>query len=208
MSALGRSLFAAALLVASLAPARGQVEGDSIGIEPPPSWEGGWTIAANLRGEGWSRIDFRPAAQTAELRRQAVTLLEIWGSSQRDGAARLLGSWEADLRKTCPEARAFRGAQRNANGFSVLYVQFLCPKRSDTGEGSVHFLKTISSDKHTFLVAAVRGSPPFTLEGTDVRYADNGEVEGLDRWMKSTNPYLENVHACDRHSQFVTVCSP
>ena len=188
--------------------AQAQIRADSLDMEPPASWEGGWTIAANLRGEGWSRIDFRPAAQTPDLRRQAVTLLEIWGGSQRDGASRLLGSWEADVRKTCPEARTFKGTLRNANGFSVLYVQFLCPKRSDTGEGSIHFLKTISSDKHTFLVAAIRGSEPFTLEGTNIRYTDNGEVAALDRWIKSTNPYLENVHACDKHSEFVTVCSP
>jgi len=203
LNALAPWLAAAALLGASAAQAQ-----DRIDIEPPPGWAGGWTIAANLRGEGWSRIDFRPVAQTADLSRQAVTLLEIWGGSQRDGASRLLGSWEADVRKTCPEARAFRNPVRNANGFSVLYVQFLCPKRSDTGEGAVHFLKTISSDKHTFLVAAVRGSGPFTVEGTDIRYADTSDVEALGRWINSTNPYLENVHACDSHSQFVTVCSP
>ncbi|HXR59398.1 MAG TPA: hypothetical protein VN747_08785 [Burkholderiales bacterium] len=208
MSALARWLVAGALLGAGLAHAQDQAAGDKIDIAPPPSWEGGWTAAVNEGGPGWSRIEFRPATQTADSSRHAIQLLEIWGGRQRDGADRLLGKWDEDLRKACPQASAAQGAARNANGFSVRYVQFLCPQRSDTGQGMVHFLKTISSDKHTFLVAVLRASPSFTVTGTTVRYADNAEVEALDRWIKSTSTYLEKVHACDAHSQFVTVCSP
>ncbi len=173
------------------------------------SWEAGWTIASETGGKGWSKVEFRPVTQSADLRTQAITLLEIWGGSQRDGAARLLRAWDADLRKPCPEASAFRGATPNANGFSVQYVQFLCPKRGDTGEGSVHFVKTISSDKRTFLIAVVRSSPSFTTTGSTVRYAENAEVDALNRWIQSTNAYLETaVHACETHSQFVAICSP
>jgi hypothetical protein len=203
LSALVRWLAAAALLGTGTAQAQ-----DRIDLAPPSSWQGGWTVASNETGEGWSRIEFRPTAQTADSPRHAVQLLEIWGGSQRDGAARLLEKWDEAVRQICPQASAAQGAARNANGFSVRYVQFLCPKRSDTGEGSVHFVKTISSDKHTFLVAVLRASPSFTLTGTTVRYADAAEVEALDQWIKSTGTYLEKVQACDAHSQFVTVCSP
>ena len=208
MSASSLWRVAVALLVASNAQAQEALLPDSIDINPPASWEGGWAIVSNESGNGFSKIEFRPAKQTADSNRNAVMLFEIWGGSQRDGAARLLGAWETDLRKTCPQVSSNQGATKSANGFSVHYVQFLCPKRSDTGEGSLHFVKTISSDKHTFLVGVLRGSPPFTLTGMTVSYADTAEVEGLTRWIKSTNAYLENVHACDGHSPFVKVCSP
>jgi hypothetical protein len=208
LSALSRRLAAIALLGIGTAHAQDQTARDKIDIAPPSSWEGGWMTALNEGGQGWSRIEFRPATQAADSRRHAIQLLEIWGGSQREAAARLLGKWDEDLRKACPEASSAQGAARSANGFSVRYVQFLCPRRSDTGEGTVHFVKTISSDKHTFLVAVLRASPSFTLTGTTVRYADNAEVDALDRWIKSTSAYLEKVHACDAHSQFVTVCSP
>jgi hypothetical protein len=212
LSALARWVAAVALGGASLAQAQDTLEQrkgqDTLNMGPPASWEGGWAQTSNQRGEGWSRVDFLPAKQTPDARRQAIALLEIWGGSQRDGAARLLAAWEADVRKTCPEASAARTTARNANGFSVLYVQFLCPRRSDTGEGVLHLVKTISSDKHTFLVASVRSSPPFALSGTTVQYADSGEAEALNRWLRAMDPYLENIRACDAHSHLVTVCSP
>ena len=98
---------------------------------------------------------------------------------------------------------------QNGNGFVVGYAQFYCPKLSDTGEGSVDFVKAFASDSHAYLVAVTQRTPSFTsVVPGSITYPNNADTEALVQWLKDMSDYLGTVRVCRGPSPLELTCSP
>lgn len=192
------------------APRQDQPAPDQLDIQPPPGWEGGWKAVVDNQGHDSRYWMFLPAKAAEGSLARTVSISSVWGA-KHGGSQHLMEQWNEQLRKTCPQVTIVTSPVTRANGYSVAYARFHCPKRSDTGEGSVDLAKTIASEGGAYLVVVAQRTAAYTSpKPGDVRYAAQADADALSRWMKSTGEYLQKtVRACYMQGQSpaVVVCS-
>jgi hypothetical protein len=187
--------------------AGGAAAQDMLQIEAPPAWQGGWTLASDHGGAGWRFIAYKPANAPAKPK-DFITITSAWGGSQKDGVTRLIGSWEAKVRGTCPNMTAIPPKPRSGNGFTVGYAQFYCPRRAGTNEGTADFVKAIASETTAHLVVVSRVTPPFTsVVPGHIQYEDEADHNALVEWLRNISDYLASVRACSGASPLEMKCS-
>lgn len=183
-------------------------QAQELDIVAPPAWEGGWKMVDDKKGPDWRLSVFLPAkAEQGSLARM-VSIASTWGPKQ-GGSAHLMKQWTEHLQKTCPELSTLSTPVMSANDFQVAYARFYCPKRSDTGEGSVDYVKTIASSGGAYLVAVAQRTPPYaTPKPGHMVYAAQADADAMIQWLKTTGDYLQNnVRACGAKTPLIAVCS-
>ena len=203
-------LAALALLFGLAVAEGGALAQDRLQIAAPPFWTNGWKQATDHGGPGWRLTVFVPTEAPERSVKDLISITTTSGGPQNDGVVRLIRAWGIHVNSTCEKLAMVPPQPKNENGYSVGYAQFYCPKRSDTGEGSVDFVKAVASESQAYLVAVAQRTLPYTsvVPGA-VSFAENKDTEAFVEWLKAVSNYLSStVRVCRGPSPLEVKCSP
>jgi hypothetical protein len=181
---------------------------DRLQIVAPPFWTNGWRQASDHAGPGWRLTVLVPTEAPDRSTKNLVSITTSSGGSQSDGVARLIRAWGLHVNATCEKLTVVPPKPNTENGYNVGYAQFYCPKRRDTAEGSVDFVKAVASESQAYLIAVAQSTRPFTSEVPGaITFDDNKDTEHLVDWLKATSSYLSSVRVCGGPSAMEVKCS-
>jgi hypothetical protein len=183
------------LFVAAAAP--GAAAQYQLHVSPPPSWTDGWKQASDTTGKDWRLLVYLPS-DAGQAPGELVSVTGTIRNTSKDaGVKRLVEAWALQLKRTCKRLIAVPGEEALGEEFNVGYAEFYCPRRTDTGMGTVDVVKVIAAGNEAHLVAVSRVGAPFR------------NIEPLARWVKPAHEYLETqVRLCRGPSPLKQECSP
>ena len=178
-------------------------------IGPPPDWQGGWEAVSDQSSDGKRHLVLRPASAAPDSVKRLLNVVMAPGGTNKSVVMSLAQDWATQVRKTCPEVNTVAAPLKSANDFWVGYLRLDCPKRSDTGEGSLDLVKIMVAEKQAFLIAIAERTPPFVVpKPGSIKYATQAEADAVGKWLKSMGSYLESIRACEFQTPMIKLCSP